>query len=323
MSQRSAPVQDRFSYIPQQTQTYYSIGNGMSYIVPQQQVLPPTPTQSRRPSKAMPRQGLSVQINPTQPTYRVSSMGLPPTPAPASFDSMSSQQPLPIARNGRISLSRSSGSSGSNVEPEIPMPPVVARAAAIVAMQEAKQEAEHQAYRRQAASRRVNMTEASVLQPYAMNARSGHITGWSGQGGMQYSLTQPMLTVHPPPVNYSVGPAQYSQSSHPSHRIHPPPHPGPSRPIARLPSTPTRSRKVSASPAKRTPSRKRVSESDSGGGFSWSETTFVNFTSADAEKLLTGVAPSGSQAKRKREEEARAQEEMMGERKRSRSGECI
>lgn len=39
------------------------------------------------------------------------------------------------------------------------------------------------------------------------------------------------------------------------------------------------------------------------GGFSWGEATFINFTSDDAEKLLTGVAPSGSQNKRKREEE--------------------
>lgn len=42
------------------------------------------------------------------------------------------------------------------------------------------------------------------------------------------------------------------------------------------------------------------------GGFSWGETTFINFTADDAEKLLTGVAPSGSQGKRKREEEAAA-----------------
>lgn len=40
------------------------------------------------------------------------------------------------------------------------------------------------------------------------------------------------------------------------------------------------------------------------GGFSWGEATFINFTPDDAEKLLTGVAPSGSQAKRKREEDA-------------------
>jgi hypothetical protein len=42
------------------------------------------------------------------------------------------------------------------------------------------------------------------------------------------------------------------------------------------------------------------------GGFSWGETTFINFTADDAEKLLTGVAPSGSQGKRKREEDAAA-----------------
>ena len=34
----------------------------------------------------------------------------------------------------------------------------------------------------------------------------------------------------------------------------------------------------------------------------WND-NFVNYTSDDAEKLLTGVAPSGSQNKRRREEE--------------------
>lgn len=38
--------------------------------------------------------------------------------------------------------------------------------------------------------------------------------------------------------------------------------------------------------------------------FSWGETTFINFTPDDAEKLLTGVAPSGSQGKRRRDDGA-------------------
>ncbi|ORX38318.1 hypothetical protein BD324DRAFT_348944 [Kockovaella imperatae] len=331
-SQRSALSQDPFSYVSQQVQpSFYSTVNALSYNLPQQQVvMPPSPTQPLRTLKAS-RPGLSVQIQPTgHSTYRIASTHttLPPTPTSATFENMSSQQPLPIARNSRIPNNRSSVSSGSSMDSEIPMPPVVARAAAIVAMQEAKQQAQRQEYRRQAASRRVGMAEASVLQPYAMNARQEQITGWTGGAvpqvpAMQYSVTQPMVTVHPPPMTYSLLPTQSQPGpSHPSHRIHPPPHPGTaSRPIARLPSTPTRARKVSASPSKRTPSRKRASP-ETAGGFSWGAATFINFTSDDAEKLLTGVAPSGSQAKRKREEEARAQEELtMGERKRSKSGE--
>ena len=89
---------------------------------------------------------------------------------------------------------------------------------------------------------------------------------------------------------------------------------------------------MSASPAKRTPTTKRRGP-QAPGTFSWGEATFINFTSDDAEKLLTGVAPSGSQSKRKREEDSvRMVEdgvlitggEMERDRsKRSRSGELI
>lgn len=77
------------------------------------------------------------------------------------------------------------------------------------------------------------------------------------------------------------------------------------RPMARLPSSPTKGSRKVTSPTKRSPSgatkRRPVMQP---GGFSWGEATFINFTPDDAEKLLTGVAPSGSQAKRKREEDA-------------------
>jgi hypothetical protein len=63
--------------------------------------------------------------------------------------------------------------------------------------------------------------------------------------------------------------------------------------------------------------------------FSWGETTFINFTPDDAEKLLTGVAPSGSQGKRRREdgmgslggEDGTDLSVEMDRSKRSRSGE--
>jgi hypothetical protein len=140
----------------------------------------------------------------------------------------------------------------------------------------------------------------------------------SGSTHITPILTNQPLVVHPP---VSGG---FTYTAPPPHRIHPPPQSaglpmtataGPfgadnnngqisaarnNRPMARLPSP--RSRKVSSPPKNRSPSgRKRTQTAP--GGFSWGEATFINFTSDDAEKLLTGVAPSGSQNKRKREEE--------------------
>lgn len=127
--------------------------------------------------------------------------------------------------------------------------------------------------------------------------------------------TQPLL-VHPPTS------AGFTYTAPPPHRIHPPPpsaglpmtatasgtslsgyNTGVSinnRPMARLPSP--KSRKVSSPSKQRSPSGKRRTQT-APGSFSWGEATFINFTSNDAEKLLSGVAPSGSQNKRKREEE--------------------
>jgi hypothetical protein len=108
-------------------------------------------------------------------------------------------------------------------------------------------------------------------------------------------------------------------------RIHPPPHPGSSssnssvvggsRPMARLPSAaskrPRQPSSTTGTPTHRTPKPRsspgRKRNVPSGGTFSWGDTTFINFTPDDGEKLLTGVAPSGSQSKRKREEEAQSQ----------------
>jgi hypothetical protein len=103
-------------------------------------------------------------------------------------------------------------------------------------------------------------------------------------------------------------------------RIHPPPHPGSSssngsRPMARLPSAaskrPRQPSSTTGTPTTRTPKPRsspgRKRNVPSGGTFSWGDTTFINFTPDDGEKLLTGVAPSGSQSKRKREEEAQSQ----------------
>jgi len=105
-------------------------------------------------------------------------------------------------------------------------------------------------------------------------------------------------------------------------RIHPPPHPGSStdansdngnggRLIARLPSAaskrPRQASSTSNASSNRTPKPRtspgRKRNTPSGGTFSWGDTTFINFTPDDGEKLLTGVAPSGSQSKRRREEE--------------------
>lgn len=67
------------------------------------------------------------------------------------------------------------------------------------------------------------------------------------------------------------------------------------------PPTPTRPSKAKKASTSTPKSRAKASTKASAG----SGSNFVNFTSADASKLLTGVAPSGS-SKRKREEEEEA-----------------
>jgi len=161
-----------------------------------------------------------------------------------------------------------------------------------------------------------------------------------GSMGSSALTNAPLVNIHAPqyqhlqqqqrqPLGYYAAPSQQPQPlaqplGNPQ-KIHPPPHPGSSavsnssadggvgpssRPISRLPSaaskrprqtsTPSRTPKTRTSPGR----RKNV---PSGGTFSWGDTTFINFTADDGEKLLTGVAPSGSQSKRKREEEQQQQ----------------
>ena len=352
----SAPSQDSYSYMPPSThagpsysQPLYPTESSADYKsaspVDALIALPVPSPKSRRVSKP----GLSINIHPRNQmtSYRQPSSLLPPTPTSATFADMSYQQhpqPLPMSRGGSHPLpSRRKSSNGAAAQPaEVPMPPVVARAAAIVAMQEAKQEQQRQELRRQAASRRAGMTDASVLQPYMINssgvAHPSQISGWTGvtypvypvhAPQMAYAMShpQPVVTVHPPPMQM-YGSHTSHVSNHPLHRVHPPPYPAPSasttRPISRMPSTPTRTRKPSNSPSKRTPKKRSESATaaSGAGGFSWGAATFINFTPDDAETLLGGVAPSGSQSKRKREDEERAQDEgmmVLGERKRSRS----
>ena len=84
--------------------------------------------------------------------------------------------------------------------------------------------------------------------------------------------------------------------------------------MARLPSAaskrPRQPSSTTGTPTHRTPKPRsspgRKRNAPSGGTFSWGDTTFINFTPDDGEKLLTGVAPSGSQSKRRREEDAQA-----------------
>ena len=302
--------------------------------------LPLTTSQSRRSSSAA--KGLSIQINPTNySTYMQSP--LPPTPQSVSFGDFSSSQSqaVSISRSGSqpiaSSRSKSNGSQATSSSDSYALPAHLLRAQAIVQMQQAREEAEQADYRRQAASRRVTMAEASVMQPHSSSQGQTHsqsqhgaqnIMGWQGPSAQTASLpiltTTPLVTVHPPPANYSVN---HGAPTTP-HRVHPPPYPGTGRPISRLPSTPFKTRKISGSPSKRSPAKRRAvsnTGSGGGGGFSFGETLFINFTSDDAEKLLTGVAPSGSQSKRKREEDAaRALDvgDATRERsKRSRSGE--
>lgn len=176
--------------------------------------------------------------------------------------------------------------------------------------------------------------------PQATQPRSQPaITGWGGPSSLPSQAEMPSgtngpllatspLIVHPPPSYYSVPPQHIyhpqQHHSHPPppqhqappqpHRIHPPPHPGMGagvglgmgvpRPIARLPSSPVKGSRKVTSP-KRSPSGVKAKKAPmQAGGFSWGEATFINFTPDDAEKLLTGVAPSGTQSKRRREEDA-------------------
>lgn len=274
--------------------------------------LPLTPTQSRRTSSSQYNpHNLSIQIHqPNVSTYMPHSMPITPQSADfGNFQMMQSHpppqhQPIIMTRAGTQPLPQTRKLSSAGIESRHPMPAHLVRAQAIVAMQEAKDEAQRVEMRRLSASRRVNMAEASVMQPVTAPTQIIHprpqptIMGWEGPSAQTPHLpvltTAPLVNphIHPPP-------ALYQPSSHPSiqHRVHPPPHP---RPIANLPqfSTPT---KRKPSTPKRTPSsRKRTTPG--AGGFSWGEATFINFTSEDAEKLLTGVAPSGSQSKRKRED---------------------
>ncbi|OCF39104.1 hypothetical protein I317_07087 [Kwoniella heveanensis CBS 569] len=335
---RNAPPRDLFSYAPQQIpsgppgpQPLYTSDPSPSYkslapsAFPRTMPLTPTPSSSKRTSAA----NLSIQIHPPAQSTFVPSP-FPPTPQSATFpvslqvaQAQPQAQPLPqpisMQRGATQPLPQTrklSGVAYPQPAPAANLPPHLARAQAIVQQQEAREQAQRDQARREAASRRVGMAEASVMQPQARRAKPA-IMGWEGPsaqtGSMPVLTHTPLVTVHPPPAQYTVTGVPV-----PVQRVHPPPHPGATvgnRPIARLPSasSPTKARKVSqASPNRTTPSKarspsgKRKAAAPAAGGFSWGETTFINYTSNDAEKLLTGVAPSGSQSKRKREEEAAA-----------------
>lgn len=309
---RHAPARDLFSYAPQQlpsilaapqplytskpSRSHYSGAPGQ-YL----RTLPPTPSLASRRVQ----HGLSIQINPPNfSTYR--SSPLPPTPQSASFGDLpngqllfrAGTQPLPTtAKLSAVDPSQIAHSPG--------MPAHLLRAQAIVQFQEAKEEVQRQELRRQVSARRVGMAEASVMQPHPQHRPRPTIVGWEGPsaqtGAMPVLTTTPLVNLHPPPAQYFLG------SGPPTpHRVHPPPHPGTSRTISGLPS-PSRRKPAKVSPPSpykaRSPAGKRKPAS-SGGAFSWGEATFINFTPDDADKLLTGVDPSGSRSKRKREEDA-------------------
>ncbi|WVF67492.1 hypothetical protein IAT40_002248 [Kwoniella sp. CBS 6097] len=336
---RNAPPRDLFSYAPQQIpsgppgpQPLYTSDPSPSYkslapsAFPRTMPLTPTPSSSKR----APAANLSIQIHaPAQSTFVPSPF--PPTPQsatfPVSLQSAQMQQnqlqpqpqPISMQRGATQPLPQTrklSGVAYPQPQPAANLPPHLARAQAIVQQQEAREQAQRDQARREAASRRVGMAEASVMQPQGPRRAKPAIMGWEGPsaqtGSMPVLTHTPLVTVHPPPAQYTVTGVPI-----PVQRVHPPPHPGTTianRPIARLPSasSPAKARKVSqASPNRTTPSKARSPSgkrktAPAAGGFSWGEATFINYTSNDAEKLLTGVAPSGSQSKRKREEEAAA-----------------
>ncbi|WWC63485.1 uncharacterized protein I303_106088 [Kwoniella dejecticola CBS 10117] len=353
---RNAPPRDLFSYAPQPIpsgppgpQPLYTSDPSPSYqqfdpsAYPR---MPPTPTRST--SRKM-SNNLSIKIHPpVQSTFVPSPF--PPTPQSATFAPITNfsqtqlQRPVAMQRADTQPLPQTRRLSGAGIT-QPGLPPHLARAQAIVQAQQAEQQAQRDAQRREAAARRVGMSEASVMQPTAPAPRRNQpaIMGWEGPSAQTGSLPvlthTPLVTVHPAPAQYLVTGAPI-----PVHRVHPPPHPVNAAPmmiaqqqqprqIARLPSSPNRVRKVSSqnqlmTPTKTTPKSRAPSsakrKASNTGGFSFAD-PFINFTADDAEKLLTGVAPSGSQSKRKREEEAAAAAKVGGfvddRSKRSRSDE--
>jgi hypothetical protein len=329
---RSAPPRDLFSYAPQQIPAnppapaplyttapqVYPLGPAhVPRVAPTPVAATPSTLSQRRPSR-----NLTIQINsPTFPTYTPAAVApalvQPVTPQPVIFSQTAgSSSAIPMARAGTQPLPMTRKLSGmSNASMPNTTPPMGAthHVHGQPVGQIVNGMPQVQGLRRQAAVRRVSSADAPVMQSMSgYTVQQPSIMGWAGQpvavspngAGAHSALTSaPLMTVHPPPMIYGAG--AYGTSPH---RVHPPPYPGTMRPIARMPSSPARlgQRKAStASPSKRPPSGKRRA-TPSGGGFSWGEATFINFTPDDAEKLLTGVAPSGSQSKRKREEDAAA-----------------
>ncbi|CAD6568425.1 MAG: hypothetical protein TREMPRED_004536 [Tremellales sp. Tagirdzhanova-0007] len=296
---RHAPARDLFSYAPQHIpstlptpQPLYTSEPSPSYsrMGSAHHLRAPTPSRLNRRASAQ----LSIQINPPNFSYFPPS-AFPPTPQSATFQDLS--HPMPM-----MSRKLSGGLEACLTPTTSSMPAHLLRAQAIVQMQEAKEEAERQELRRQASARRVRMAEASVMQPQVQNLPRQVIMGWEGPSARNSSLpvltTAPLVNVHPPPAQYYLGTPLPSP-----HRVHPPPYMGNGRPVARLPS-PNKRRTSKLTPTKvRSPSTKRKA-APAGGAFSWGATTFINFTPDDADKLLTGVAPSGSQGKRRREEDS-------------------
>lgn len=140
-------------------------------------------------------------------------------------------------------------------------------------------------------------------------------------GSASMMTNAPLNNVHPPATsfhpNHPMSRVSSASIPGPQHRVHPPPHSGlpvhqQQRPIASMPSgTPAgrQARKASTTAAKAKPrpspgGRKKnmpVSGIQEHGGI-----FFANYTPNDGQTLLKGVAPSGSQAKRKREEASAA-----------------
>ena len=144
-----------------------------------------------------------------------------------------------------------------------------------------------------------------------------------GSGPVMTSAYAPLGNVHPPANSFhpNNNPHSHMQSAPVPHKVHPPPHPGSiasgsgsagsiqqqPRPMARLPSgTPggRQSRKTAApgsakpKPPKTPGKKKNMPVS---GIQEHNQLWFANYTNEDGQALLKGVAPSGSQSKRKRE----------------------
>ncbi|OXG76321.1 hypothetical protein C348_04893 [Cryptococcus neoformans Gb118] len=336
---KNGPLRDLFSYAPQQLPT------GTPGLRPLYTCEPSplfTHTDSSNYSRAMPatptrkprRTGNSLFT----PTQVVSGQGLgpsafPPTPDSPGFPftSPSSTTAPPMLRIGSNPLPMSFRKMCSlTMNSAFPSRPSTLPVCA-------EEDENEMATKSRKRVRRLSITEAGDFQEYQtkipkvkdqplFSSLPQIIPGVASVPAVSGPAipTTSSVNIHPPPMYYPVSNGMPSTP----HRVHPPPYPGTDlRSIARLPS-PSKRKTSSTSPitpkatplakGERSPSSKLKTPSPPQRMSSFGGMTFVNFTSDDADVLLSGVARSGTSGKKKRDREDSG-DEHLSKRPRSRS----